>query len=103
MNVVFHAHHAVISERMRQRAERALDKIAQRLRRPVTAVVRFEQDGPTRRVEILLQVPRRRELVSEGSARTYGPALSAALARLQRQVRRRKRSPQAAGRAVARA
>lgn len=102
MNVVYHAHHAVISERLRLRAQRSLDKLAHRLIRPVSAVVRFEQDGPTRRVEILLLTARRRELVSEGRARTYGPALSEALTKLRHQINRRKRTPQSAGRAVAR-
>lgn len=102
MDVVFHAHHAVISERMRLRAERGLRKLEQRLRRPRMATVRFEQDGPTRRVEITLQVPRRKDLVSEGRGRTYGPALTEALEKLRRQVNRRKRTPQARARAVVR-
>ena len=86
MAVIFHAHHAVISERMRDRALRAIDKLRRRLPRLVTAIVRFEQDGPSRRVEVTLQAPRRRDLVAEGRARTYGPALAEAVRRLSAQL-----------------
>ncbi|MGH7664961.1 MAG: HPF/RaiA family ribosome-associated protein [Gemmatimonadaceae bacterium] len=92
MEIVFHAHHAVISDRMRTRVERAIEKLAHRLRRTVTAVVRFEQDGPTRRVEILLQTPRQPDLVAEGRSRYYGPALNESVEKLRRQIARRKRT-----------
>ena len=86
MEIIFQAHHATISERMRTRAERAVQKTAQRLQRPVDAIVRFEEDGPTRRVEIVLRAPRHRNLVAEGCARYYGPALAEAVERLQAQI-----------------
>ena len=101
MEIIFHAHHAVISDHMRQRAERLIRKLAGRLSRPVDAVVRFEQDNPVRRVEIVLHAPRCRRLVAEGSARNYGPALSQAAARMEAQLKRVKRTPKARARAVA--
>ena len=101
MEIIFHAHHAVISDHMRQRAERLVRKLASRLPRPVDAIVRFEQDNPVRRVEIVLHAPRRRPLVAEGSARNYGPALSQAATRMEAQLKRVKRTPKARARAVA--
>ena len=101
MEIIFHAHHAVISDHMRQRAERLVRKLASRLSRPVDAIVRFEQDNPVRRVEIVLHAPRCRRLVAEGSARNYGPALSQAAARMEAQLKRVKRTPKARARAVA--
>ena len=86
MEIIFQAHHATISERMRTRAERAVQKTAQRLQRPVDAIVRFEEDGPTRRVEIVLRRPRHRNLIAEGCARYYGPALAEAVSRLEAQI-----------------
>lgn len=86
MDIVFHAHHAVISDDLRARAERVVHKAAARLHRAVDATVRFEEDGPTRRVEIVLHAPRHRPVVAVGEARLLGPALSAAAARLQAQV-----------------
>lgn len=86
MEIVFHAHHAVISADLRARAERVVHKAAARLHRAVDATVRFEEDGPTRRVEIVLHAPRHRPVVAVGEARLLGPALSAAAARLQAQV-----------------
>ncbi len=93
MNVIFHAHHAPISDRMQRRARRGVAKLAERLGRPVHAVIRFEEDGLTRRVEIMLHAPRRKPLIAAATRRYTGVALSEALARLETQVetQRRKR------------
>jgi ribosome-associated translation inhibitor RaiA len=97
VQIIVHAHHAVISRRMQERAERALTRLAARLARPIDALVRFEQDGPIRRVELLLHASPGRRFVAEGYARTYGPALAEAAARLERQVSRGKRLPKSRG------
>lgn len=102
MDIIFHAHHAVISDRLQRRSERAVRRVARKLGRAVDAVVRFERDGPTSRVEIVLHSPRRRDLVAEGRARYYGPALAEAVQRLDAQAASRKRTPKARGRALAR-
>jgi hypothetical protein len=91
VEVVYHAHNAVISDRMKKRAARGIEKIAQRLSRAVDATVRFTQDGPIRRVELLLHAPRHRHLIGAGEARYYGPALRVALLHLESQVAREKR------------
>jgi hypothetical protein len=88
VEIVFHAHHAVISDDLRARAERAVHKAAARLHRVVDATVRFEEDGPTRRVEIVLHAPKQPPVVALGEGRLFGPALSAATARLQALVGR---------------
>jgi hypothetical protein len=102
VEIIFHAHNAVISERMRDRAERVVRKLGARVR-AVRVVVRFEGDGPVRRVELQLNAPRRRALIAEGTARTYGPALGAAAERIVAQFARRKRTPKARARRLARA
>ena len=101
MEIIVHAHNAVISDRMRTRAERAVRKVAQRLSRTVDAIVRFERDGPTCRVEIILHAPRHRNLVAEGHAKFYGPALANALNRLEAQLPK-KDNPKSRARAQAR-
>ena len=50
-----------------------------------------------RRVEIRVNAPGQRDLVSEGSARYYGPALRIALAHLESQVSRVKRKVKGEG------
>lgn len=95
MDVIFHSHNAVISERLRSRAETIIHKLETRSARAVRAIVRFEQDGPTRRVEIVMHSSRRRPLISNGYARTYGPALSEAIHNLQAQLARSKRTRRA--------
>jgi ribosome-associated translation inhibitor RaiA len=103
VEIIFHGHHAVMSDHMRSRAERVVRKLASRLSRPVDAIVRFERDGPTRRIELVLHAPRGRRLVAEGYGRTYGPALGEAAARLQAQLNHVKRTPKSRARALARA
>ena len=87
MEIVFHGHHANISERMRKRAEAAVRRAAARLTRAVDGVIRFEQDGRVKRVEIVLHAPRQRKLIARGDGSYYGPALSSAMDRLTNQIR----------------
>ena len=103
MEIVFQSHHADVSPAMRERARRAVEKLARRLERAVDAVIRFEEDGPTRRVEIVLHAPRQRRLVAAAEGRFFGPALAAVIDRLERQARSAKRTAKARGRALARA
>lgn len=103
MEILFQSHHAQVSERIRERARAAVIRLGARLARAAKAVVRFEEDGPTRRVEIVLHAPRRRAMVAEGSARFFGPALTYAIDRLDAQTRQVKRTPKARSRKVARA
>jgi ribosome-associated translation inhibitor RaiA len=73
---------------MRRRAELAVQRAARRLARAVDAIVRFEQDGPVKRVEIVLHAPRQRNIVVLAEDRYYGRALSAAISKLSAQVRK---------------
>jgi ribosome-associated translation inhibitor RaiA len=91
MQIIFHSHRASVSERTRVRAERSVRKLATRLGGAVDAVIRFEDDGPTRRVEIVMHASRHRRLVAEGQARFLGPALSQAVDGLRDQVDRARR------------
>jgi ribosome-associated translation inhibitor RaiA len=100
VDVIFHSHNAVVSERLRSRAESIIRKLESRIARAVRAIVRFEQDGPTLRVEIEMHASRRRPLISNGYGRTYGPALSEAVHNLQAQLARSKRTPKARARAT---
>jgi ribosome-associated translation inhibitor RaiA len=91
MQIIFHSHHASVSDRLRLRAEQGVRKLATRLGGAVDAVIRFEGDGPTRRVEIVMHASRRRRLVAEGTARYPGPALAEAIDGLRDQVDRARR------------
>jgi ribosome-associated translation inhibitor RaiA len=101
VEIVFHEHHAAISDRMRERARRAVGRVARRLDRVVDAVVRFEQDGPTRRVEIVLHAPRQRNLMAKAESRYFGSALALVTERLLAQLPK-KDTPKSRSRAVAR-
>ena len=92
MEIIFRAHNAPIPDRLRRRAELALRRTGRRLARAVDAIVRFEQDGPVKRVEIVLHSPRQRNVVALGEAKYYGPALTTAIERLGAQVRKLRRA-----------
>jgi ribosome-associated translation inhibitor RaiA len=92
MQIIFHSHHASVSDRLRLRAERGVRKLATRLGGAVDAVVRFEGDGVRRRVEIVMHASRRRRLIAEGQARFLGPALAKAVDGLRDQVDRARRA-----------
>lgn len=102
MEIVFHSHHAAVSDHLRRMAQRGLDRIERRLTRVVSAIVRFEQDGRLRRVEIVLHAPRNRQLIGEGNGRYFGPALAAALQHVARQTNHVKRPPKQRARRLAR-
>ena len=98
MEIILHAHHAEVPANVQRDAIEAVQTIAARLRRVVDAIVRFESDGPERRVEIVLRAPRRREVVAQAFDRQFEPALARALTRLQSQVGRVRRSKRAVDR-----
>jgi ribosome-associated translation inhibitor RaiA len=91
VEIIFQSHHATVSQFMRDRAERGVRKIAARMARAVDGIVRFEADGPTRRVEIVLHAPRHQDVRASGTAARFAGALSAALKRLDVQTRDPKR------------
>lgn len=92
MEIVVQLHKAVVSRELRARAERAVRKAAGLTRRPVDAVVRFEQDGPLRRVVLELHAPARRALVAHAEGRWFGPLIVEAASRLEARIRHRTRT-----------
>jgi hypothetical protein len=102
MEIVFHVHDAPVSDRMRRRAEEAVRKLALRARRPVDAVIRFRQDGPTRRVELSLHTASGKRYVSNAESRWFGSALADAVRRIATQLDHAKRTSKARARRTAR-
>jgi ribosome-associated translation inhibitor RaiA len=92
MEIILHTHHADVPANLQRDAIEAVRMIAVRVRRVVDAIVRFETDGPERRVEIVLRAPRHRDVVAEAFDRQFEPALALALNRLQTQVARGRRA-----------
>jgi len=98
MEIVFHTHHAAASEHMRRKAELALRRVARRARRPVDAVIRFAQDGPTRSVELVLHTSNGRRYIARAESRYFGTALADAIRRLTMQLDHGKRTPKSRAR-----
>lgn len=98
MEIVFHSHHATISDRLRARAESAVRKLGKRLPGAVSATIRFENDGPVRTVEFVMLAAGRRQLFAKASGRYWGPAIADAQRQLEQQVATVKRTRKEQGR-----
>ena len=57
MEVLFHAQHDPMSDRLQRRARQRVNALARRLGHAVDAIVRLDEDGPAHRVEITLHAP----------------------------------------------
>lgn len=102
MEIVFQNHDAPVSERMRRRAETALRKAARRAPRAVDGVIRFQQDGSVRRVELTLHTAAGRRYVARSEGRWFGTALADAARRLTMQLDHAKRTPKSRARLLSR-
>lgn len=91
--MVFSHRGIALTQSMRKKAERAVLKAADRIPRATGATVRFEEDGPERRVEIVFTAPRGTRLVAGAAGRYWGPALNEALLKLVRQASKERRTP----------
>jgi hypothetical protein len=100
VEIIFHAHHASVSDRMRKRAEATVRRSALRLSRAVDAIIRFEQDGPVKRVEIVLHAPRQRDLIARAEGKFFGPAFASAMGRINAQIQSSRAGKRTARRVV---
>lgn len=91
MDIVIHSHHASVSEHMRKQAIRQVERAAARIPRTVEAIIRFEEDGGAKRVTLTLRAPRHHDLMGRAEGRFFGPAITAAIAKVMTQVNREKR------------
>lgn len=93
MEIVFSHRGIALTESMLTKAERAILKASERVPRATGALVRFEEDGPERRVEIVFTAPQGVRLVASASGRFWGPALDDALVKLVRQASKERHTP----------
>jgi ribosome-associated translation inhibitor RaiA len=92
LDIIFHSHHAAVSDHMRKRAARAVERAAARMPRIVEGIVRFEEDGPTRRVTVTLRAPKHHDIMGRAEGRFFGPALTLAVSRVLSQANRERSS-----------
>lgn len=91
--MVFSYRGIALTQSMLRKAEAAVTKAVERIPRATGATVRFNQDGPERRVEIVFNGPRGMRLVAAAAGRYWGPALNEALTKLLRQASKERRTP----------
>jgi hypothetical protein len=93
VEMVFSHRGIALTKSMLKKAERAVLKAAERIPRATAAIVRFDADGPERRVEIVFTAPRGTRLVAAAVGRYGGTARNAALLKLVRQASKERRTP----------
>jgi ribosome-associated translation inhibitor RaiA len=87
MDIEIRAPNLTVSDYIRQRVERGLEKVGNRAGGATTGLARLSEDGAVRRVELEVHASSRREpIVGLGRGKHWGPAVTAALQALQRQV-----------------
>lgn len=93
MKLVFSYRGIDLTLSMLKKAERGVLKAAERMPHTTRADVRFVEDGPERRVEIVFTAPRGTHIVGSAAGRYWGPAISDALAKVVRQGAKARRAP----------
>jgi ribosomal subunit interface protein len=86
MDITIAARHCSITDAIRRRTERRLERLVRFESRATAAAVVFEEDHGRRRVELRLTVPGRGELLARGSGDTFPDAVAQAADRLERQL-----------------
>lgn len=101
MDITYTTRHGqAISEQIRTRTTRRLERLERFTTRITAADVSFDRERAQRLVEIRLTVARRPPLVARGEGTSFREALDRAVDRLERQLKRwreRRRARRAAG------
>ena len=93
MEIVFSHRGIALTDSMLRKAERAILKAAKRVPRATAAIVRLDQHGPERRVEIVFTAPPGKRFVASTAGRYWGPAMDTALVKLVRQASKERHTP----------
>ncbi|HXE59011.1 MAG TPA: HPF/RaiA family ribosome-associated protein [Gemmatimonadales bacterium] len=93
--------HCEIPDALRERAARILDRLAQRVPRPIEGSVTFDVDGLAQTAEIRLHVSRGDVFVARGDGLDHRTALDRAEAKIRRQLDKLFPRPKRARRSIA--
>jgi ribosomal subunit interface protein len=86
------ARHGEVPDRLRERAEIVLARLARFAERPTSAQVTFDTDGPRAAAELIIKAARGAVHVASAEARDHRTALDRATAKLRRQLDKREPS-----------
>jgi ribosomal subunit interface protein len=94
MRVTITKRHCEISEELKTRANRAVEKLVKIANRPQSAEVIFDEDHGAKMVEIVLTLPRGKTKVAKAEADDFRAALDRAAGKVRNQLEKETRRPQ---------
>jgi ribosomal subunit interface protein len=99
MRVTMTKRHCEISDELKARANKVVDKLVKVANRPQSAEVIFDEDHGARMVEIVLVLPRGQTKVAKAEAKDFRTALDRAAGKVRNQLQKetRRQSHGAAG------
>jgi ribosomal subunit interface protein len=86
MNIIITARHCEIPDDLRVRASELLTRVSKMVRRPQRAEITFDIDHQSKRVELILNLPRNQVRVAKAEADDFQTALDSALDKLKHQL-----------------
>lgn len=89
MRTTITARHGDVPDRLRERAEVVVARLARLAQRPTSAQVTFDMDGPRAAAELIIKAARGAVLVASAEALDHRTALDRATAKLRRQLDKR--------------
>ncbi len=93
MRVTITKRHCEISEELKSRATKVLDKLAKIANRPQSAEVIFDEDHGAKMVEIVLSLPRGQTKVAKAESDDFRTSLDRAGSKIRNQLKKETRRP----------
>lgn len=94
MRVTMTKRHCEISDELKTRAEKVVEKLEKIASRPQSAEVIFDEDHGAKMVEIVLVLPRGQTKVAKAESNDFRTSLDRAAAKVRNQLQKEPRRPQ---------
>jgi len=93
MRVTMTKRHCEISDELKARADKVVEKLVKVANRPQSAEVIFDEDHGAKMVEIVLVLPRGHTKVAKAESKDFRTSLDSAAAKIRNQLQKEPRRP----------
>ena len=93
MRVTMTKRHCEISDELKSRADKAIEKLVKVANRPQSAEVIFDEDHGAKMVEIVVVLPRGQTKVAKAESNDFRTSLDRAAAKVRSQLQKESRKP----------
>ena len=93
MRVTMTQRHCEISDELKARADKVVEKLVKVANRPQSAEVIFDEDHGAKMVEIVLVLPRSQTKVAKAESNDFRTSLDRAAAKVRNQLQKEARKP----------